>query len=217
MTPGVLCEARKNAHWSETRAANVSLDPGRLAGAQTADGTTIDDVRGWLSSQMAVEPSLACIARRLGECLDDRRDLLGAERARDRQLDAPAWQEEVAGGGDRRWTDRLLAAAHVRVGDPAAMPDLADYPAARGVDRVGDLAPSGDLILPVNTWAADDPVPLVGDLGAFGHDQTRGGALDVVVPHPLGRDAVLAGARAGHRRHDDAIGKREIAQLKGRE
>ena len=76
--------------------------------------------------------------------------LVPPELARDRKVDPPARQEEVARGRDRRWGDGRLAAAHVRVRDPAAMPDLGDDAAAGGMDRVGDFAPSGDLVLPVD-------------------------------------------------------------------
>ena len=50
------------------------------------------------------------------------------------------------------------------------------------------------------------------DVGGLGDDQAGGGALHVVLGHHRRRHALERGARARERRHDDAVGQREVAE-----
>jgi len=94
------------------------------------------------------------------------------------------------------------------------MPDLAVDASAGGMHRIGDPAPCGDLVGPVEARRADDAVGLVGDLRAFGDDQPGGRALDVIVAHYVRGHVVFGGAGARHRRHHDTVGKRETLEVK---
>jgi hypothetical protein len=120
----------------------------------------------------AVEPGLTGIAGGLGELGDYARNLIDAQFAGNRKFDTAGRQEEVASRRYRRRPDGLFAAAHVRVSDAATMPDLAVNAAARGVNRVGDLPPSRDLVGTVQARRANDAMRLVRDLNALSDDQS---------------------------------------------
>jgi len=100
------------------------------------------------------------------------------------------------------------------MGDAAAVPDLAVDASARGVYRIGDPSPCGDLVGTVKARRPDDAVRLVGDLRALGDDQPGGRALDVIVAHHVRGHIVFGGAGACHSRHHDAVGKRETPEVK---
>ena len=61
------------------------------------------------------------------------------------------------------------------------MPQLRGDQPAGLVDGVGDLAPAGDLLGAVDPGGVHVALALRGDLGALGDQQSRAGALDVVV------------------------------------
>ena len=85
---------------------------------------------------------------------------------------------------------RCEAAAHIRVGNATAMPKLAKDAAASLVDGVCHLTPTLDLIIPPQARTIDDALALLGHSGAFGYDQTRCGALGIIVFHDERRDVV---------------------------
>ncbi|MNV40757.1 hypothetical protein D3C71_1323730 [compost metagenome] len=93
------------------------------------------------------------------------------------------------------------------------MPQLRVYAAAGCVHRVGDAAPAGDLRRRAEAGRAGIALAHGRDIGAFAHDQACAGALCIVVGHQgIGGVARLRGARARHRRHDDAVGQGQAAQ-----
>jgi hypothetical protein len=135
----------------------------------------------------------------LCELADDAGDFIDAQLARHREFDTAAGQEEVACCCDRRRPDRLFPAAHVRMGDAAAVPYLAVDASAGGVHRIGDPSPCGDLFGAVKARRADDAVCFVGDLRAFGDDKSGRCALDVVLTHHVRGHVIFRGASARHR------------------
>ena len=91
-----------------------------------------------------------------------------------------------------------------------------DVPAL-GVHGLGDRFPGGHVFGGFDTWSAD--VAFARRVGkyAFRYDQTGGGALGVVSGHKVGRHTGVVGARACHRRHDQAVGEGVATKGKGRE
>lgn len=82
---------------------------------------------------------------------------------------------------------------------------------------VCDAAPASDVVGGIDLSSlvpapADDR-----DVRAFGDEQAGGSALGVVVGHEMISDVGGPGTAAGHGRHDDAVGKGEIAEQEGGE
>jgi hypothetical protein len=103
------------------------------------------------------------------------------------------------------------------VGDASAVPKLAKDAAPYVVDGVCHLPPTHDLGILPEAWTVDDALALLGNSGAFGHDQARRGALGVILAHDRRRDAIWGRARPRHRRHPDAVGKRKAVKVHRRE
>jgi hypothetical protein len=76
------------------------------------------------------------------------------------------------------------------VGDASAVPKLAKDAAPYVVDGFCHLPPTHDLGILPEAWTVDDAFALLGDCGAFGHDQARRGALGVILAHDRRRDAI---------------------------
>lgn len=108
----------------------------------------------------------------------------------------------------------MQAAGVVRMGDATHMPELGEDHAILLMYRLGDRLPGFDLLRAVDTRSPGVALPQRRDLGAFADDQPRRGTLGVVPGHDgVGQIAGLAGAGAGHGRHEDAVFQLEAAQF----
>jgi len=81
----------------------------------------------------------------------------------------------------------------------------------------GDQLPAFDLGVGPDARSIGIADAHGGDRGGFGDDQAGGGALGVIFGHQGIRHPAFVGAAAGQGRHDDAVGKLEIAHLDGLE
>src|SRR5262249_26289306 len=96
------------------------------------------------------------------------------------------------------------------------MPDLDEDASAAFMDAIGDLAPGLDLLLGIDAGGVLIALALLRDLARFGDQESCAGALAVIVDrerarHHAGRDRAVA----RQRRHHEAIGKRDRAELEG--
>ncbi|MND93975.1 hypothetical protein D3C80_861780 [compost metagenome] len=119
---------------------------------------------------------------------------------------------------DGRRGDGLGAAYVVRVGDPAHVPELGKHDAPLGVHRLGHPLPASHLLGAVNARGPGIALAQGIYLGALAYDEAGARALGVIGGHHgVGHVTGLAGAGAGHGRHDDAIGEVQLAEAKGAE
>ena len=101
------------------------------------------------------------------------------------------------------------------VGNPAAVHDLGEDPAAFSVNCVGDLLPAGDLLRGDETGLTRVGPSGGAGVDALADDQSQGRALPVVLHNQRARDTVLAGAETGQRRHYQAVGQFKLAESQG--
>ncbi len=170
-----------------------------------------------------VEAGVAGVDRRAAEVLEQARDLVQLERAgggavgarRDAVLAADRGAVAVRRSAGRHREPVLVEGL---VGDPADVPQLGGDPTAGGVDRVGDRAPAGDLLVVVDAGGVHVALALGADLSAFGDDQAGARALDVVLLHQLVGDVTgRGGAHPGQGGHEDAVGSGDRADGQGLE
>ncbi|MNZ89279.1 hypothetical protein D3C78_1081910 [compost metagenome] len=177
----------------------------------------------------SIETGVQCIARGLGVVADDAVDFLDSQRARCGVLDhlADAVLRPTAFDIDEHLhTFRDLRRGRYRRGvarlqggvrDPSDVPELGEDASAGSMHGVGNLAPACDLLGAVDARSPGIALALAADLGAFGNDQAGAGALGVVLGHQLGGDIAGGRARAGHRRHHDAVAGLDLAEGVGGE
>ena len=120
----------------------------------------------------------------------------------------------VIGRARRRGRQRRHA-DHVGARQAAHVPDLRDDLAARLMHRRGHRLPRLDLLVGPQARRIGPAQPFLADAGAFGDDEAGAGALAVIVDHDLGRHMAVGRAAAGQRRHEDAVGGVDVAQLDG--
>jgi hypothetical protein len=101
--------------------------------------------------------------------------------------------------------------------DPAHVPELQENEPAVLVHRAGHVAPPLDLLVAENTRRVRVTLAVRADDRCFADDQARFVAARVVAGALLGRHQVHARHGAGHRRHHDAIGQLQAAELGGLE
>ena len=77
-----------------------------------------------------------------------------------------------------------------RVRDPPDVHQLDDDPSTLGMDGIGHLAPSIDVLAGVGARRQQIALPVVAGLGALGDDQRHRGALRVVLDVHRRRHAV---------------------------
>ena len=130
----------------------------------------------------------------------------------------------LPGRGAHLAVDRDGARRHDAVGtgdvgvrDAAAVHQLHHETPARAVDGVGDAGPAGLLGVVDDARLAGVGARLPARVAALGDDQARRGALAVVLDVQVVRHARLPGAQARQRRHDDAVGERDVAEGEVRE
>ncbi len=154
------------------------------------------------------------------EIVDDARDfrnLEGAGRRRIREHAVTIRTHDVclgAGRNCRRRHGGRTIRLQRDVAHPSDMPELGDDPAALGMNGRGDLLPSFGRLRQVKAGDIRVALALLCHGCALGDDQAGGGALFVI-------DGVqvvgygLRGAVARQRRHGNAVGKLDIADLDG--
>ena len=108
-------------------------------------------------------------------------------------------------GGDGQFAIRLV----VGVRNAADVPELQENAPALGVDRGGDLLPTGDLLVGVDAWGIRVAMAAGRDRGRLSDDQAGAGALGVIFGHQVRRDVGPFGATTGQRSHQDAVRQRE--------
>ena len=119
---------------------------------------------------------------------------------------------DLSAGGDRRRPEYAGTGGQVqRMGDATAVHELHEHLGPQRADRVGDEFPARNL-----RCREDARYPRVAEAvwrrrHPFGHDQSGGRALRVVLRHQFGGD-IADGAVARHRCHDEAVLQRERAQ-----
>ena len=99
--------------------------------------------------------------------------------------------------------------------NPADMPELDDDAAACRMDGSGDFPPRGNLLGRVDAGGIEIALRHRADLARFGDNQAGRGALAVVLDGERPGLEALDGAVARERCHDDAVGKRNVADLDG--
>ena len=118
-------------------------------------------------------------------------------------------------GSDGRWRHRLAAVGlQIGVRDTAHMPELHHNLAALRMHGFGHFLPAVELFGAVQTGYIRVALGLVADGGGFGDQQTGAGALRIVGLRNIGRNGV-GRTVARERRHDDAVGKLQVAGLVG--
>src|ERR1700733_10586795 len=162
----------------------------------------------------AVETGRDRVGRALLETVDDAWNLRKFQRPRFGNVREGAADEGLGLGEDRRWRHRCAAVRLQRgMRDAADMPELKEDVAALRVHALGDLAPSGDLLLRINAGGILISLTLLGDLGGFSDQQSGGSALAVIFNRErIGHEA-LQGAIAGQWRHRKTIGKCDRTKL----
>ena len=163
-----------------------------------------------------VEARLDGVGRSLAKIVDDARDLVQAQGARGRGLDKSAVHECLGFCRDRRGSHGGRAARlHVDMRHPTHMPQLQEDAPALGMDRIGDLAPSGDLFGRIDAGRVLIALCLRRYLRRLGDDQSRGRALRVIFGRMGSGHQALRGAVAGQRCHDDAVRQAQGAKVIG--
>ncbi|MOA01160.1 hypothetical protein D3C78_1205510 [compost metagenome] len=104
------------------------------------------------------------------------------------------------------------------MGDPTHVPELGEDGATLGVHGLGHQPPARDLLGAMDARGPGIALAKRVYLGALTDDQTGFGALGVIGGHHgVGHIAGLAGAGAGHGRHDDSVVKVQLAEAQGAE
>ena len=118
----------------------------------------------------------------------------------------------LAGGRHRRRRQHARARRQIeRMADAPGVHELHEHLRALRVNRIGDALPPRNLRRGKYSGNARVAQPIGRRRRAFGDDQSGGRPLRVILRHQLVRD-IAGGAVARHRRHDQAILQRELAQ-----
>src|SRR5690348_9848043 len=96
--------------------------------------------------------------------------------------------------------------------DAAHVPELGEDTAAGIMNRSRDATPAEALFFRIDAGGVPIDLSDGRDLGAFGHDQPGPSTLTIVRNHPLVRYAARRPITR-HRRHDQAVGQHEAAEL----
>jgi hypothetical protein len=160
----------------------------------------------------AIEAGNDGAPRRMAEIGDDAGQFIAMQRPRRRHIDkAFAGNKRLGIGAQRRWADRRLTIVKHCVRDPAAVPELQENDPAPGMYSIGDDLPARHLGIGVTTRGVGITLRLRRNLCGLGDDQAGRGALGIIFRRQRPRHKAGAGAVAGKRCHDDAIGETEIA------
>ncbi len=148
---------------------------------------------------------------------DDVRNLIETQLARHVEIDHPGLVRiHLAFGTDGGRGDGLSLGVLVQLtGNTPAMHELSDHAAALGAHRLGDGAPPDDLRLAVQSRRTAVTLAMDAWLRALADDQPGTGALAVILDVERSWHIALARSAARHRRHHDAVGELQLAELHG--
>ena len=158
----------------------------------------------------AVEPGADRVARTSDHRGLGGLDLVERQSVRDGERLLAGRGADLAVDRDRAGADDAARPVDVRVAHAAGVHELQEDQTAVGVDRVGDRAPRGDLLVGLDARLAGERLRLLQRVRALGDDQADARALPVVLDGQLAVDATLVGARAGERGHRDAVRELEV-------
>ena len=163
----------------------------------------------------AVEAGSASPGRGAGIVGHHARDLGGIKSPRCLVRLLSLWRvDAIAGDRDGRRRYGQAASLEARMGSPSHVPQLEEDPSATGMDGVRCQPPAFRHGVGIDPGRIEPAVGLLGDSGRLGDDETGRTTLGVVFGHQGVGSPRRAGTRTGERRHHDAVGKREIAELK---
>ena len=209
----------------EHQAGAVGQRAAVLVGAQVAVGgeELVQQVAVGAVDLDEVEAGLAGVDGRAPVVLEHPRDLVEAQRSRDRAADpgraavlAPHGGAVAVGPVARRHGQ--LAAVEGLVRDPADVPELGGDEPAGLVHGVGDPAPARDLLVAVDAGGVHVALALRADLRALGDQQAGARALHVVLAHQVvGHVARRRGAHPREGSHQHAVVGADRAEGQGLE
>ena len=119
----------------------------------------------------------------------------------------------LAVDGNRTGSDDLTATRRRLVRDPTRVHDLRDDQSAVGMHRVGDVAPTLDLLVRDQTGLTGEALACMARVGALADDQAEGRALLVVLDHQWARHAVLTGPNPRERGHHQTVVELQVTEL----
>jgi hypothetical protein len=164
----------------------------------------------------AVEP---CLFRVLGAVtigLDDVRKLLGLQGARRDIRPLRTQQAHVSFRRDRARGNGKGTVVINGIGDAPDVPELKEDSPACSVHALDDRAPALDLLVGPDAGGVRITDARGRDRGRLGKDEAGGRALHIIVAHQRVRNAARTGRSvARQRRHEDAVGNFQIANLEG--
>ncbi len=147
-------------------------------------------------------------SRRMAKLSDDAPDSIPIQCTRGRDLLRAINGVHLLPGRDLRRSDRsTVVRGVVRVRDSPHVHQLNEQEPPSGVHRIGNLPPSGDMVIRVDAGGVQVPLAVGRRLRAFGDDQPERCALTVVRGHQWARGAVSFGAVSGHGGHRQAMWK----------
>ena len=105
------------------------------------------------------------------------------------------------------------------MGNAAGVPELQEDDAALGMNRIGDFAPSSNLLARIDARRSGIPSSGLNDRRCFGDNQAtlRGALLIVFEVQQMRRVILLRGSHPGQRSHDDAVAELIRPDFQGRE
>jgi hypothetical protein len=164
----------------------------------------------------AVEPRLFRVLGAVTVGLDDVRKLLGFERAGRDIRPLRANEAHVALRRDRAGRNRKRAVVINGIGDAPDVPELEEDAAAGSMHALDDRAPAFDLLVGPDAGGVRIADARGRDGGRLGKDEAGGRALHVIVAHHRVWNAPRSGRSiARQRRHENAVGNFQIANLEG--
>src|ERR1700677_4926853 len=97
------------------------------------------------------------------------------------------------------------------------MTDLHDHSAATFMNSIGYDAPSGDLLVGIDSRSNRIAVSECADCRAFGDDESSGRPLGIILSIQFGWHVLRASAHPRKRRHDDSIRNLDGSQVESSE
>jgi len=162
----------------------------------------------------AVEPGLFRVLGAMSIGFDDVRKLLGFEGAGRDIGPLRTQQAHMALGRDRARPNGKGAVMIARIGDAPDVPELEEDAPAGAMHTLDDVAPALDLLSGPDAGRMRIADTCGRDRSRLGKDEAGGRALRIIVTHHRVRNAPGTGRPvARQRRHENAIGKFQIANL----
>src|SRR5690606_35106097 len=163
----------------------------------------------------SIEPGVTCMARCVGEVLNNMRNLFGMQGAGNhiiaqgtQHTDMPTARNGTGSHGN--FTVQVLG-----IGHPSDMPELDENFSALVMNCRSHLPPAINLGRRPYARRIGIPHPLRRHRGCLGENQPGAGALAVILPHKIIRNSSVTGAATCHGCHDDTIAQSYRPQLNG--